>query len=90
MTFPSKMAPFQKIIYRKGDTFGEWSVRHLEELFLPYREPNYSLVSIIHLMMNRLGQSYETLMKMDQEKRDELFNIELDIMKKEQDANKQK
>lgn len=89
MTFPVKVAPFQYIIYRQKDTFGEWSKRNLSSLFLPYRDPNYSLTDIIHLMMSRLHQSHDRLMQMEQTERDAYFTKELELMKKEAEANKQ-
>lgn len=83
MTFPGDFLPSQYLIRREKETFGEWSLRNMNSLFLPYRDPNYSLESIIHLMMNRLHQNYEVIMQMEQTKRDRLFNIELELMKKE-------
>lgn len=88
MTFPYTMQPCQYLIDRKKEVFGEWSKRNLHALFLPYRDPNYSLEAILHLMMNRLHQSYETLMTMEQTKRDNLFNAEYELMKREAEANK--
>lgn len=90
MTFAEDVRFSQRTIVRQNDTFGEWSVRNLEKLFLPYRDPNYSLESIIHLFMHRLGQPYDVVMLMDTEKRDTIFKMELQLMEQERQANKPK
>lgn len=90
MTFSESVHAYQRVIRREKDTFGEWSMRNLHALFLPYRDPYYLLEDIIHLMMNRLGQDYTTIMLMDKDKRDMLFNKELEIMQKEAKANSAK
>lgn len=83
MTFEDNYHPLQVVIDRKNDTFGEWAIRHSEMLFLPKREPNYSLTSIKHFFMNRLGQQYSEIMLMEENERDEIFKLEKEIMDKE-------
>ena len=72
----------QKIV-RPPATFGEWILPRLELLFLPKRDPNYSLVSIYHFFTKRLGITPEKTKLMDEDERDELFRIEKQIFDKE-------
>ena len=80
------MPALQTVIDRKQN-FGEWVLPRLEVLFLPYRDPNYSLEAILHFFMKRLGQSYSEVMLMDRDRRDEIFDIEYALMRKENEAN---
>lgn len=82
MTFSDGFPALQTVIDRE-ETFGEWAVKNIDRFFLPKREPNYALESIIHFFMARLHQSYETVMNMDEERRDTIFRMEKEIADKQ-------
>lgn len=86
MIFSMGVQPLQYVIDRK-QSFGEWAINNLHTLFTPYREPNYSLDSIIHFFMNRLGQSEKETVFMDTDRRDAIFTLEKAIFDKENQQN---
>lgn len=51
-------------------------------------DKQYDLMSKLYVLMKRLGQSYETLMLMDEEERDTFFDMELKLIKEEAKNNK--
>jgi len=70
--------------------FGDWIINRIDVLFLPKREPNYSLDSILHFFANRLGISPTETMRMDEERRDKIFQMEKEILDQEIKNNQQK
>lgn len=91
MSFSDGLPALQTVIHNRKLSFGDWARLSINSLFLPKREPNYSLSSIAHLFMKRLHQKYDDVMQMDEDIRDELFNIEHEIIQKENEqANKGK
>lgn len=55
---------------------GEWIQKCEYNLFPPYREPNYSLIDIVHFLASELGISPSETMSMSADKRDYLFKAE--------------
>lgn len=56
---------------------------YLRVLFAPRSEKAYSLNAIIHFFMHRLGQSYESVLNMPTDDREEIFNIEMQVIEQE-------
>lgn len=62
-------------------------------LFLPKEisetEENkqYDLVSKAYILMKRLGQDYEKIIRMDAEERDQLFEMEMQLIDEEKKQN---
>ncbi len=81
--YQENVSALQVVVHRKRDTFGEWAVRQINSLFLPKREPNYSLIAIVHFFMKRLRQPYSEIMRMDEETRTEIWDIEQAIIEEE-------
>ena len=51
------------------------------------KDKQYDLTSKIYILMKRLSQSYDTIMKMDSEERDRLFEMEMSLIRKESREN---
>lgn len=47
----------------------------------------YDLTSKTYILMKRLGQDYRTIMNMDAEERDSLFEMEMKLIREEQKQN---
>lgn len=77
-----------KLWEKEYPMFIQWALQK-DVLFLPKElseteeEKQWSLTSRIYVLMKRLGQSYETIMKMSAEERDELFDLEMSLIKEE-------
>jgi hypothetical protein len=73
--------------WKEYPMFTQWALQK-DILFIPKEyseeEQGNSLTSKVYLLMKRLRQDYHTLMSMDSEELDEFFNIELEMIKKEQ------
>lgn len=79
-----------QLIYKERPSFCQWAISR-GALFLPkiYDDGNgYDLTSKAYIFMKRLHQSYETFMRLESEERDKLFEIELQLMKKEAEGDK--
>lgn len=50
----------------------------------------YDLTSKVYIFMKRLGQDYNRVMMMDSEERDKLFEIEMKLIKSENEKNNEK
>lgn len=84
MIYGLEAQPIQQTLHYRFQTITEWALPRLDMLFAPKREPNFSLNVIIHFFMNRLGQQYKDILLMDEETRDELFDMEYQVFLKEQ------
>ena len=68
--------------------FTFWA-QHKDVLFLPLqfaenkKEDAYDLTSKAYVLMKRLGQDYSQIMQMPSEERDKLFEMEMQLIKKE-------
>ena len=82
MILSDGLPALQTVIDRK-QSFGEWALRFQDSMFLPYRDPNYSIESIVHLFMKRLHQPYSEVMKMPTSVRDKIFTFEKSIIYEE-------
>lgn len=50
-------------------------------------DKKYDLTSKAYILMKRLGQDYKTVMNMDAEERDALFEMEMKLIREEQKQN---
>ena len=53
-------------------------------------DERYSLTSKAYILMKRLGQNYGEIMSMDAEERDNLFEMEMKLIKEEAKQNESK
>jgi hypothetical protein len=83
MTFLNPVFPPQTVLHDRKAGFGKWAVKFPEALFQPKREPNYSLDTIVHFFFRQFGQPYEQVMLMDENRRDAIMKLELDLLEKE-------
>lgn len=74
--------------------FTQWALQK-DILFLPKElaetesDKQWNLTSKTYILMKRLGQNYDTIMKMSSDERDELFNMEMSLIKEESKTNKE-
>ena len=74
--------------FKEYPMFGLWAVQK-GILFLPKEVSEddelkqYDLTSKVYIFMKRLGQEYNTIMMMDADERDKLFEMELKLIKEE-------
>lgn len=61
-----------------------------KEAYEEEAEERYDLVSKAYLLMKRLHQPYQQILMMPISDRDKLFKIELELIKKEQEEQKEK
>lgn len=86
MTFNSNE---YKIWYKDFPMLILWGIQK-ELLFIPrqYSEDDefkkWDLTSKVYIFMKRLHQSYQTVMLMDSDERDTLFEMEMKLIKEEQ------
>lgn len=92
MTFKSDEC---RLLYREYPMFFLWAITK-GVLFLPRQIAeaeddygNYDLTSKLYVFMKRLHQSYETVMLMDAEERDEIFKMEMKLVEEEQKQAKE-
>lgn len=73
---------------RRYPRFTDWAIKH-DVLFFPKEiteeigEEHVDLTSKIYILMKRLGQDYETIMRMDAEERDKFVELEVKLMENE-------
>ena len=77
----------QSILYKKKN-FGEFIRDKTEILFLPKRNPYYTIDQIAYIFMKRLRQQYKDVLMMDEESRDNIFQWELEQIEEEKKENK--
>lgn len=71
--------------YKEYPMFWQWA-QDKDILFLQKLSPNdetYDLASQIYVLMKRLRQSYESILMMPDEDRENLFKMEMELMKQE-------
>lgn len=79
--------------YKEYPQFTQWAMQK-DILFLPKEiaetddEKQYDLTSRAYILMKRLGQDYNSIMLMDAEERDRLFDMEMQLIKEEAKKNK--
>lgn len=85
MTFgSSEFHPWVRVF----QMFSFWGIRH-GNLFYPRNAfggegfAQYDLTSKIYIFMKRLGQDYRTVMLMDADERDKLFEMEMTLIEEE-------
>jgi|LSQX01.2.fsa_nt_gb hypothetical protein len=71
--------------------FTQWAQRK-DALFPPKeageKKESFDLTSKIYVLMKRLGQDYSKIMEMPSEERDKLFEMEMQLIKKELASDK--
>ena len=82
-----------RLLYREYPMFFLWAITK-GILFLPRQVEeddygSYDLTSKLYVFMKRLHQSYETVMMMDAEERDEIFKLEMKLVEEEQKQAKE-
>ena len=81
--------------YKEYPMFTQWANKR-DALFVPkeYAEEDedkqYDLTSKLYILMKRLGQDYQTILTMSAEERDKIFEMELSVIKREQEEIKKK
>jgi hypothetical protein len=83
MTFLQPQGSLQSVIHDRTLNFGNWATKYQPALFQPKRDPNYSLETILHFFFRQLHQPYSEVMIMDEDRRDAIMKMELDIIEKE-------
>lgn len=89
MTFrPDEM----KLWHREYPMFCLWASRG-DFLFIPKevsedKEEVYDLTAKAYILMKRLGQNYNDIMRMSSSERDTLFQMEMELIKKEAEEKK--
>jgi len=74
--------------YKDYPTFTQWALQR-DVLFIPKEfseteeDKQYNLESKAYLLMKRLGQDYEQVMRMDSESRDNFFDLEMSLIEEE-------
>lgn len=74
--------------YKEYPMFCQWAL-HKGILFLPKEcsedeeDKQYDLTSKAYILMKRLGQSYEHIMRMPSDERDKLFEMEMRLIREE-------
>lgn len=75
-----------QLVIREYPMFSLWAVSR-DVLFLhPLEEDedeSYDLMTKVYILMKRLGQSYMQILTMDPDDRDELFRMEMKLIKEE-------
>ena len=81
-----------KLWCKEYPMFSQWAINK-DILFIPKaasedeEEKQYDLTSKAYVLMKRLGQDYDKIMRMDAAERDTLFEMEMRLVKEEAKQN---